>query len=146
MKYLPETSPLTNPFKHSPRMAHVEQSHLVAGNAGGGCHGEQVARCRGRLSGEEVGEQRPDRRFAQVFGVWLECQSPDGYMASVEVAEAYRSGKKSIPSALREHVLERVGVEDFQCPSLQLLARRLREPLTRPVRQRPETALQQLLH
>jgi len=99
-------------------------------------------RCRPR--GEKVGEQRPDRRFAQVFGVWLEGEAPDGKVASVEVAAAYGPGKKSIPSLL-EHVLERVGVEDFERPVLQLLAPRLREPLACPLRQRPETTLEQLL-
>lgn len=49
---------------------------------------------------EKVCEQRPARRFAQVFGVPLECQSPDGNMASVDVAAAYGPGKKSILSPL----------------------------------------------
>jgi len=100
---------------------------------------------RGRPRGEKVGEQWLARRVAQVFGVRLECQFPDGNTASVKVAAAYGPGKKSIPSPLLEHVLERVGVEDFERPDLQLLARRIRERLASPLRQRPETALEQLL-
>jgi hypothetical protein len=96
MKFLPETSPLTKRFERCPRMAQVDQAGLVAADAPGRFHGNRGV--RGRPRGEKGGEQRPARRFAQVFGVRLECQSPDGNMASVEVAEAHRPGKKSIPS------------------------------------------------
>jgi hypothetical protein len=145
MKYLPETSPLTKRFERCPRMAQVDQAGLVAADAPGRFHGNRGVRGRGRPRGEKVGEQRPARRFAQVFGVRPECQSPDGNMASVEVAEAYRLGKKSIPLPFLEHALECVGVEDFERPGLQLLARRHREPLAYLLQQRPETALEKLL-
>ena len=95
MKFFPETSPLTKRFERCPRMAQVDQAGLVAADAPGRFHGNRGVRSPGRPRGEKVGEQRPARRFAQVFGVRLECQSPDGNMASVEVAEAYRPGKKS---------------------------------------------------
>ncbi len=98
MKCLSEARPLAKPFKRSARTAHADQSRLVAGDAQNRFHEDRVVRCRSRLRGEEVGEQRPPRRFAQVAGVRLECQSRDGNMAPEEVAEAYLPGKKCIPS------------------------------------------------
>lgn len=86
MKCLAEASPLTKPFKRSPRTAHTDQSRLVAGDAPSRFHDDRVVRCRGRIRGEEVGEQRPPRRFARVVGVRLEFPSPDGKMAPEEVA------------------------------------------------------------
>ena len=88
MKCLSEARPLAKPFKHSARKAHVDQSRLVAGDAQSRLHEDRGVRCRGRLRGEEVGEQRPPRRFAQLVGAQLEGSSPDGNMAPEEVAGA----------------------------------------------------------
>jgi len=99
MKLHPETSPLTKRFERCPRMAQVDQAGLLAADAPGRFRGDRGVRSRGgRPCGEKVGEQRPARRFPQVFGVRLECKSPDDNMASVEVAEAHLPAKKSTPS------------------------------------------------
>lgn len=145
MYYLPETSPLTKRFECCQRMAQLDQAGLVAADAPGRVHGNRGMRGRGRPRGEKVGEPRPARRLRQVFGVRVECQSPDGNMASVDVADAYRPVKKSMPSPFRTcpRACRRRG--RVERPGLQLLARRLREPLACPLRQRPETALEQLL-
>ena len=102
MKYLPATSPLTKRFERCPRMA-LDQAVLLAADAPGRFHGNRGVRSHGRPRGGKRSEsRRPARRLAPVFGVRLECRSPDGNMASVEVAAAYGPGKKSIPSPLLE--------------------------------------------
>jgi hypothetical protein len=79
-------------------MAHVDQARLVAADPPGRFHGDRVAGVGGHFGSEDVGEPLPTRRFAQVVGVRLECQSPGGNMGSLEVAEAYVPETKSIPS------------------------------------------------